>query len=49
MAPQFADRQVTLAVPAVGSLPVLADPDRITQVLTNFMGNALAATPRKAP
>ena len=45
LAPQFADRQVTLAVPAAGPLPVRADPDRITQVLTNIMGNALAATP----
>jgi len=45
LAPQFADRQVTLAVPADGPLPVRADPDRITQVLTNIIGNALAATP----
>jgi signal transduction histidine kinase len=26
-------------------LPVRADPDRITQVLTNIIGNALTATP----
>ena len=26
-------------------LPVDADPDRITQVLTNLLGNALLATP----
>ena len=45
LAPQFADRQVTLAVPAAGPLPIRADPDRITQVLTNIIGNALAATP----
>ena len=45
LAPQFADRQVTLAVHAPGPLPVRADPDRITQVLTNIIGNALAATP----
>ncbi len=36
---------MTLAVPADGPLPVRADPDRITQVLTNIIGNALAATP----
>ena len=45
LAPQFAGRQVTLAVHAAGPLPVRADPDRITQVLTNIIGNALAATP----
>jgi signal transduction histidine kinase len=45
LAPQFADRQVRLAVHADGPLPVRADPDRITQVLTNLIGNALAATP----
>lgn len=45
LAPQFADRQVTLAVHAAVPLPVRADPDRITQVLTNIIGNALTATP----
>ncbi len=45
LAPQFADRHVTLAVDAAGPLPVRADPDRITQVLTNIIGNALTATP----
>jgi histidine kinase len=45
LAPQFADRQVTLAVPEASPLPVRADPDRITQVLTNIIGNALTATP----
>jgi histidine kinase len=45
LAPQFADRQVTLVVHAAGRLPVRADPDRITQVLTNIIGNALTATP----
>lgn len=45
LAPQFAGHQVTLAVHAAGPLPVRADPDRITQVLTNIIGNALAATP----
>jgi signal transduction histidine kinase len=45
LATQFADRQVILAVHAAGPLPVRADPDRITQVLTNIIGNALTATP----
>jgi signal transduction histidine kinase len=45
LAPQFAGRQVILAVHAAGPLPVRADPDRITQVLTNIIGNALTATP----
>ena len=45
LAPQFADRHVTLTVHAAGPLPVRADPDRITQVLTNIIGNALAVTP----
>ena len=45
LAPQFADRRVTLAVHAPGPLPVRADADRITQVLTNIIGNALTATP----
>ncbi|HET9969722.1 MAG TPA: HAMP domain-containing sensor histidine kinase [Streptosporangiaceae bacterium] len=45
LAPQFSDGNVTLTVHAAGPLPVRADPDRITQVLTNIIGNALAATP----
>ena len=45
LAPQFADDHVILTVHAPGALPVRADPDRITQVLTNIIGNALAATP----
>jgi signal transduction histidine kinase len=45
LAPQFADRDVTMAIRAAGPLPVRADPDRITQVLTNIIGNALTATP----
>lgn len=45
LAPQFADRDVTLAVQTPDTLPVHADPDRITQVLTNIIGNALTATP----
>lgn len=45
LAPQFADAQVSLAVDADTPLPVRVDVDRITQVLTNLLGNALVATP----
>ena len=45
LAPQFDDAQVVLVVNADTALPVSADPDRITQVLTNLLGNALLATP----
>jgi signal transduction histidine kinase len=45
LAPQFSDAGVTLTVEAGAPLPVWADPDRITQVLTNVIGNALTATP----
>jgi PAS domain S-box-containing protein len=33
-------RSILLEMPAVEEVPVLADPDRIGQVLTNYMGNA---------
>jgi histidine kinase len=45
LAPQFSDAGVTLTVAPGAPLPVWADPDRITQVLTNILGNALTATP----
>ncbi len=45
LAPQFQDAQVNLVVNAETSVPVCVDPDRITQVLTNLLGNALLATP----
>jgi histidine kinase len=45
LAPQFSDAGVVLRAEAGPSLPVWADPDRITQVLTNIIGNALTATP----
>ncbi len=45
LAPQFSDGNVTLTVDGAEQLPVQADPDRITQVLTNIIGNALIATP----
>jgi histidine kinase len=44
--PQFDDAGVALAVEADDPVPVLADVDRIGQVLTNLLGNALRATPR---
>ena len=34
-------RRILLEMPAVKEIPVLADPDRIGQVLTNYIGNAL--------
>jgi signal transduction histidine kinase len=43
--PQFEDAQIFLVVNAGTPLPVHVDPDRITQVLTNLLGNALLATP----
>jgi histidine kinase len=45
LAAQFSGAGVTLTVEAGSPLPVRADPDRITQVLTNIIGNALTATP----
>ena len=45
LAPQFQDAQVMLIVNSDMLLPVRVDPDRITQVLTNLLGNALVATP----
>ncbi|MDQ7843941.1 MAG: ATP-binding protein [Armatimonadota bacterium] len=46
MRPQFEDKGVVLAVDIPRNLPrVLADPDRIGQVLTNLLGNALQHTP----
>lgn len=45
LAPQYEDAHVRLVVDADTSLPVHADADRILQVLTNLLGNALLATP----
>jgi histidine kinase len=41
--PQFRDAGVTVTA-AGPPVPVRADPDRIAQVITNLLGNALAAT-----
>ncbi len=43
--PQFEDAQVQLVVQAEQPMPAVVDPDRVTQVLTNLLGNALVATP----
>lgn len=43
--PQFEDAGVTLTLPADAAVPVHIDVDRITQVVTNLLGNALLATP----
>jgi histidine kinase len=45
LAPQFSDAGLTLTIEACPPVMVRADPDRITQVLTNVIGNALTATP----
>lgn len=43
--PQFEEKQVRLEVRAPEALLVQADPDRVVQVVTNLLGNALRATP----
>ncbi|MDR7416423.1 MAG: ATP-binding protein [Armatimonadota bacterium] len=44
--PQFDDKGIELSVELPGDLPrVRADPDRVAQILTNLLGNALRYTP----
>lgn len=44
--PQYDDQMVTLVVDADTPVDAFCDPDRITQVLVNLLGNALAACDR---
>ncbi len=43
--PQFDNEEVALVVEASAPLPVVGDRDRLTQVVTNLLGNALGHTP----
>lgn len=43
--PQFEAEAIDLEIDAPSGLTVLADPDRLVQVLANILGNALAYTP----
>ncbi|GAB3423649.1 hypothetical protein GCM10027569_56550 [Flindersiella endophytica] len=45
LAPQFEDARIALVLATDENLPVRADADRLVQVLTNLLGNALLATP----
>ncbi|HEX7589445.1 MAG TPA: HAMP domain-containing sensor histidine kinase [Demequinaceae bacterium] len=45
LAAQFEDKGVALVVSDFPPLPVRADPDRVTQILTNLLGNAMTHTP----
>jgi len=42
---QFDDKGVELVVASLPPLVVSADPDRVTQILTNLLGNAMTHTP----
>ncbi|MCX5254567.1 ATP-binding protein [Streptomyces canus] len=45
--PQYDDQMVTLAVDAGTPVAAFCDPDRLSQVLVNLLGNALAACDRQ--
>jgi signal transduction histidine kinase len=45
LAAQFEDKGVALVVSDFPPLPVRADSDRVTQILTNLLGNAMTHTP----
>jgi signal transduction histidine kinase len=45
LSPQFEGKGVELGLAPAPPLPASIDPDRVTQVLTNLVGNALAYTP----
>ncbi|HEY5649946.1 MAG TPA: ATP-binding protein [Acidimicrobiia bacterium] len=43
--PQFAEAEVGISVQAPDRCEAVADPDRVTQIVTNLVGNALTYTP----
>jgi PAS domain S-box-containing protein len=45
----YPDRSILLHLPAEGTLPLLADADRIGQVTNNFITNALKYSPAEQP
>lgn len=45
----FPDRVISLDLPANSPTPIFADPDRIAQVITNFLTNALKYSADNAP